>query len=654
MQFDGFCPQTGSYLGDLLKHDYRSRLNQRWTHWLNHLEPPPDRTVSQWADERAYLISATGRAVRWKTREPQRAILDAFDNDRIEELSVLKSSRFGWTSILMAAMGYFIDQDPSPLVMVQPRTKDAEEWSKEHVQPSIEASPYLAPIVAKKKTGSSGNTIDHKEYPGGPLRLRASNSPDGFRRYGARVAMCDEIDGYPLSAGPDGDVIGLIYGRVQDAWNRVVALGSTPTEEDISLIWRHWQQSSKGYPFLTCPHCGEPHIRQFKRPKEPIRLRGQDRPISWLQWEPGKPGTAHYVCPANGCVIEHRNHTKMLAECYWIGEHWEYQDRQFEFSDGFDGRIGFSAWAGYVISPNTTPHKIAIRYERDRKRPETKKVFQNTVLGLPWKDEGDELRSSVLIARKEHFSAEVPDGVLYLSLGVDVQGDRWELEVVGWGKGEENWSIDYQIVPGDPSQDDQWIEVLKPYLSETYRHGSGVNVPIGAIGIDHGFLSKRVETFVARLRRGDVFAFKGMPGEGRPLVETDVQRSRRLRKRKSGKYRPELLGDHEAKSTILKRLREIDAPGPGYSHFPNDRDDEWFEQLTAEKLVTRYRSGRAFREWIKIQERNEALDCRKMAYAAMLLAAPDFDKLKISQPKYRPAQKPRARHGARPPSILVR
>lgn len=552
-------------------------------------------------------------------------MLDAFGNPMIREINLLKSSRFGWTSILNMAMGYFIDQDPSPMVMVQPRGKDMEEWSKDQVQPTIDSNRWLSCLVAPQRTGSSGNTIDHKEYPGGPLRLRASNSPDGFRRYGVRVAMCDEIDAYPISAGRDGDVLGLLEGRLMDAWNSIIANGSTPTEADVSLIKRQFDESSPGYPFLKCPHCDEEHIREFQAPDPPIVLRGKEQPVSHLVWEEGKPGSARYVCPACGGEITQIHHNEMLAGCFWRGEHWEYIDRQYEFLHGFNGSIGFATWAGYSVSPNTTPPRLVAKYEKTKKSEETHKTFVNTVLGRPWREQGEELRSDVLYKRREAYLSEVPKGAVFLSVGVDVQGNRWELEVVGWGPGEESWSVDYQIVPGDPSQDNDWWEILRPHLIDTYRHESGVDLPISAIGIDHGFLSKRVEAFIKRLNHRSCWAFKGMPGEGRPLVESMHERLRRLRRQKASRFRPELLGDNEAKLTVLKRLR-VKGPGPGYAHFPEDRGRDWFDQLTAEKLVTRYSHGRPRKEWILLQDRNEALDCRKMAYAALLLAEPDLSK----------------------------
>lgn len=521
------------------------------------------------------------------------------------------------------------------MLMVQPRNKDMEEWSKEQIQPTIDGNPILAALVAPQKTGSSGNVIDNKEYPGGPLRLRASNSPDGFRRYSARVAMNDEVDAYPLVAGKEGDVIGLIYSRVQDAWNYIVANGSTPTEADISRIDKLANASSLGYPFLTCPHCGEPHIRLFESEDGPIELRGVEQPISHLVWDPGSPETARYVCPACGVEITQRHHIDMLSKCFWIGENWEYRNREYTFLPGFDGRIAFSTWAGYVVSPNTTPAKLVARYERDKGNPETLKTFVNTVKGRAWAEPGEELRADDLYKRREEYPAEVPAGAVYLSAGVDVQGNRWEMEVVGWGPGEESWSVDYQIIPGDPSQDDDWWELFRPYLMDTYRHESGVDMPIIAIGIDHGFLGKRVESFIKRFNKPDCWAFKGMSSEGRPLIESGNQRKKRLRMKRSNKFRPELIGDHEAKLTTIKRLK-TDLGKPGHCHFPIDRDRSWFDQVTAEKLVTRYKGGRAYREWILLQERNEALDCRKMAYAAMLIAAPDLSKTvkpKDAQPK---------------------
>lgn len=210
-----------------------------------------------------------------------------------------------------------------------------------------------------------------------------------------------------------------------------------------------------------------------------------------------------------------------------------------------------------------------------------------------------------------------------LFAGIDVQSNRWEMEVLGIGMNEETWSIAYEIIPGDPSQDDEWWASVRPYLDDVYMHESGVEIPILGVGIDHGFMSKRVETFLRRYGSRTAFGFKGVPGEGKPFIEHEQNRRKRLRRQKQTKYRPEMLGDFEAKTTIMRRLRET-KPGPGYCHFPDSYGEDYFRQLTAEKLVTRYRHGRASREFILLQRRNEALDCRKLALAAYYLADPDM------------------------------
>ncbi|NKD93167.1 phage terminase large subunit family protein, partial [Haematospirillum jordaniae] len=120
-----------------------------------------------------------------------------------------------------------------------------------------------------------------------------------------------------------------------------------------------------------------------------------------------------------------------------------------------------------------------------------------------------------------------------------------------------------------------------------------------------------------------VFAIKGIGGFGRPLV-SPPKRTRSIR----GERPINLfgVGVDEAKIMIMRRL-EVNTPGPGYSHFPADRSAEYFHQLTAEKLITRYVKGFPRPEWHKTRRRNEALDCRVYALAALKILNPKFHKL---------------------------
>ena len=579
--------------------------------------PPPTLSISKWADTYGKLTAiSSAEPGDWRTLPYQAAIMDAFCQPEVEEVVCMKSKRVGWTKIIGHVLGYHIHQDPASVLIVQPTDGDAEDYSKEEIQPMIEETPVLLNQVGPSKSRASSNTIKKKSYPGGMLHLVGANSPRGFRRITVRVVLFDEVDGYPATAGVEGDQIKLGMGRAEMAWNRKFGIGSTPTVKSFSRVERHFEASSRGYPVLTCPHCGGEHIRRFRVPDEPIVVRDTPMPISHLTWEDGKPETAAWVCPANGCVIDHGHHMQMLANLWWKGEHWEWRNGEFTFFPGFAGRIGFHIWAGYSVSPNATPQKLAAEFLEAKQDRELLTVFVNTVLGETWEEQGEQVSDHALMQRLERFPSAVPAGAHVLTLGADVQADRIEYEIVGWNATEESWSIEDGILPGDPVQDDVWRD-LAAVLSERYRHESGTEMTIAQACIDAGYLTKRVQEF-CKQAGAHVVPVIGRAGAGRPVVETGRQRIQRLRKRRANGARSEIVGVDEAKSILFRRL-QLQKPGPGYCHFPDDRDAEYFAQLTAEKLVTRYSKGRPVREWVKTRERNEALDKRIYAYAAMLL-----------------------------------
>ncbi len=528
----------------------------------------------------------------------------------------MKSKRIGWTKILGHVLGYHIHQDPASVLIVQPTIEDAEGYSKEEVQPTIEETPVLRERVADAKSRTAGNTMKKKTYPGGMLHLVGANSPTGFRRITVRVVLFDEVDGYPQAAGVEGDQIKLGMGRSETFWNRKHGIGSTPTLKDFSRIERHYNASSRGLPFLQCPHCGEWHVRKFRQPAEPIVLQGEAVAVSYLHWEDGAPDFAAWVCPDCGGLISHRHHRSMINGLRWKGEHWEWADGRFTFLPGFTGKIGFHIWAGYSFSPNATPRHLVREFLEAKDSQELLIVFVNTVLGETWEDPGEKLSEKALVSRAEQPSDCVPMGAEVLTLGADLQADRIEYEITGWNRTEESWSVEYGILYGDPALDDVWTQ-LENVLTARYVHESGAELAIASACIDSGYMAERVYAFCARVRT-PCYPVKGMPGFGRPIVETGRQRIKRLRKRRIQGVKPELIGVDEAKTVIHRRL-QLTRPGPGYCHFPNDRDEEYFAQLTSEKLITRYTKGRPERFWVPIRTRNEALDCRVYDYAALLL-----------------------------------
>jgi len=593
--------------------------------WRN-IRPPPKLTCSQWADEYGIVVNGPERG-KWVTRPPQKAILDAFSDPRIEFIYLKKSARIGYTSIIGHAIGYGIHQDPCPQLVVQPRDSDGDKWSKEDLQPLLDGTPVLRALVPQARSRDSKTTIKVKHYPGGPLRIVGANSPADLRRISVKRAYCDEVNGYPATAGNEGDQIGLVITRTDDYYERKIALGSTPTDEGVCRITKEIKDSSQGYYIVPCLECGGEHTRKFRQEEKPIRLRGEVLPVSYLKWPEGKPEEAKWFCPSCECLIGHDKHAEQMRLGYWKGEDWDYRDDQFNFLDTFSGKIGFNIWAAFGYSPNSTPGGMAAQFVSCKDDLEKLKTFVNTVLGEEWKEPGVRLDDEYLMEKVEDYPAELPDGVVFLTAFADIQEDRIEVGVDGWNESEESWQIDYQVFFGNIQHQRVWDELAASFRQK-YKFSNGKELNIGAMGVDSGYLPSTVYEFVKKFGYTHCYATKGgSDGEGVPIIEDRQKRLLRLRKRNKGSYAPEIIGVHEAKTTVFRRLR-LDKVSPGYCHFGLHNDLEYFRQLSAERLQTTYLKGRAQRKYIKIRPRNEALDIKVGNLAVLRLSSPNWDKWK--------------------------
>ena len=331
-----------------------------------------------------------------------------------------------------------------------------------------------------------------------------------------------------------------------------------------------------------------------------------------MRWEPGRPETAVYVCEACG-------------SCWGDAARWRAVSRGEWRAEGeFRGVAGFRIWAAY--SPWSTLSRIVSTFLEAKDNPETLRVWVNTVLGESWEVEGARVDDTVLYQRRELYpgqrlaprspgeplrveGADFPAGVAVLTCGVDIQDDRAELEVVGWGRGEESWSVDYRVVPGDPTGPRLW-EDLDAALGVSYLGEDGRRLIISACCVDSGAHTQAVYAFVRPRFFRRVYAIKGVAGAGKPVWNHRPSRNN------AGRVHLYLVGVDTAKDTIAARLR-VDTPGPGYCHFPLMRDEEWFRQLTGEARVIQHRHGVPYAAWVRRRARVEALDCRVYAYAAL-------------------------------------
>jgi len=549
-------------------------------------KPPPRLSLSEWADEHAVLSAeSAAEPGRWRTLPYQRGILDAFSDPTVEIVACLKSARIGWTKILNHVIGYHIHQDPCPIMVVQPAVEDAEGYSKDEIAPMLRDTPALRGLVSEAKSKDSNNTILAKAFPGGGLSLVGANSPRGFRRVSRRVVLFDEISGYPPSAGAEGDQIKLGIRRSEYYWNRKIGMGSTPTVKGICRVSREFEDTDQRRFFVPCPHCGEFQYLRW----------------SGVQWPKGRPAEAYYVCEHNGCVIQHSQKYEMLER----GE-WRATDQASK-----PGLVGFHIWAAYSYSPNASWGQLATEFVEAKGDPLKLKTFVNTVLGEPWEERGDRVSDHQIAQRAEDYAADpLPMGVVLLTGGTDVQPNRLETEIVGWGSGEETWSVDFIVTYGNPDLDDVWALHDATVLNRVYTRADGVQLRVARCCVDTGGANTAAvyEAVKARQAGGVMLGTKGVPGEGKPIIGNPSHSN-------LGKIPLFPVGTFTAKDLVMGRLN-LTEPGPGFCHFPKRYRPEYFKGLTAEEVRVKYNKGFPVREFFKVYDRNEPLDCRVLAVAA--------------------------------------
>ncbi len=504
--------------------------------------------------------------------------MDAFADPSVEEIVVMSSAQVGKTEILNNIVGFFISMDPSPILIVQPTLDMGEAWSKDRLVPMLRDTACLRSAVRDPRSRDSGNTLLHKVFPGGHLTIAGSNSAASLASRPIRIALCDEVDRYPASAGTEGDPVSLAFKRTANFWNRKKALFSTPTIKGSSRIEAAYEGSDKRRYAVPCPKCGE---FQF---------------LSWQQvkWEDGAPEAAEY-------------------ECLFCKERWSDGDRfrairfgKWEATGPFTGVAGFHLSA--IYSPWTSLREVVRQWLESQRSPEQLKTFVNTVLGETWEERHDaKIDAHVLMERCEDFGEELPEGVAIITAGVDVQADRLVAEVVGWGRDEESWSLGTHVIPGDTARVEVWAG-LDDLLTSEYSHPCGLAMKIRAACIDSGYKDAMVLRFARDKYGRRVFAVKGRAGD------LPIWPRKPSRKNQTPFF---IVGVDAVKDSVYERLRIADE-GPGYCHFPEGRDLAWFEELTAERKVTSYPKGYAKREWRKDPgQRNEAIDCRVYSYAAL-------------------------------------
>lgn len=579
----------------ILKAEFNTQKGVYKKFFLKGLKPPERLTVSEWADKYRVLSKiSSAEPGKWRTsRTPYlREIMDCLSaHSRVNEVVVMKAAQLGFTETGVNWIGYIMDHAPGPTLMVQITDESVRKVSRQRIDPLIDATPELKAKVNESKSRDSSNTIRQKDFHGGTLVMTGASSGTGLRSMPAQYLFLDEIDGYPHEVDGEGDPVALAEARTRTFPRRKVYKVSTPTIDGYSKIQIAFEASDQRYFKVPCPHCAFMQVLKFSN-------------LKWLSTD----SEVFYACENCGEFISENAKAMMLAQGVWVPT-CESDIRGFHISSLYCPP-GWYTW-----------QQIRDDWLKAQKNKDQLRTFVNTVLGETWKEKGEAPEWERLYERRNHYPFNtVAIGGIFVTAGVDVQRDRLEVEIKAWGRNLVSYSVDYRVIMGDTSQDSVWHELDKLAV-ETFemRDGRG-RLPIKAIAIDSGFNTQKVYAYVRTKDPMRFLAVKGQDGLtqniGSPkAVDVDI-RGRIYRR--GAKYWP--VGSSVIKSEIYQFLKQ-NKPLPGepipvgYCFHP-DYGPDYFKMLTAEELVSKKLRGYIKREWVKIRERNEALDCHVYNRAA--------------------------------------
>ncbi len=568
---------------------------------LLNLKPPEQITVSEWADKyRRLPTESSSESGMWKTsRTPYlRKIMDSISDPTVRKVSIMSSAQIGKSELIINTIGYYAHIDPTSILLVQPTVDAGKGFSKKRIGPSIRDTPALKKVFIEKES-----SILEKKFMGGFLSIVGANSPAGLSSQPIQILCCDEVDRYELSAGHEGDPVSLAEKRTttfQDIDKHIFV--STPTIEGVSRIEHEFRLGTMEEWEIPCPACGEYQVLTWNK-------------IKFTLDEKRKLVDSEDVL----CVCEHCGEfnneyvwKRGMAEGRWKESQLNKEIKSFHLSS--------------LVSPWKTWDKIVKDFLSSKNDREKLKVWTNTELGETFALLGDGVDTMKLYERREKYGCDLPEGVLILTAAVDVQDDRFEVDITGWGRNYESWAIKYTKIYGELTKSEVW-DRLDFYLNQTFKFKNGNELSIANVCLDTGgHFTTEAYKFCKRAKKYRLRGIKGMGGNG-------IQFLHKTTIIKEHKIRIQILGVNSGKETVMGRLKTEDI-GESYCHFPSEPekgyDLAYFEGLTAEHQIIKMVSGRPQALWELKRSglRNEPFDLRNYNTAALEMLMPiNFDAL---------------------------
>lgn len=581
------------------------------------LVPPPDMRPSEWAEKnvRIPVGNAIPGPIKFDNAPHQRGMIDVIKQPGIRRVDYMMAAQTGKTTVQQCITGYFIAHEPRSQIMAQPSQGDMQTFQETKLKPMLEANTSISSRMAKPRGREGVNNSRIMSYIGGWLMFSWAGSPKTARGRSAPVTQADEVDGMPPT--PEGDFLELLAQRSATFGDqRLDTRSSTPTIMGASRIHTGFLEGDQRRYYVACPDCDEAQYFRW----EQVHWSGRkSKDIKTAEEDIGQdhqPETARYCCVACGSLWDDGQRIAAIRTAERRGHGWKA-------TKPFKGHASFH---GPEMMSTFRRLRDIVQSYLDKLAASDLQSFVNVSLAWPY-ESGEKVDADGLMQRCADWAAQVPMGALYLTAGIDMQADRLEMEVVGWDAEGRSWSIEYRVLWGDPLGVDVWHD-LEDALAESYVHESGQLMPIHAACLDTGGTNGMTQAAYEWLRGKSgrrIFGIKGVGGWGRGIVEKQQRKQSGKTARKVDIF---LLGVDEAKLVVQKRLAVAGEDMPGYCHFPAGRDESYFKMLTAERLVIRYIKGQPVREWHKHDKaRNESLDCRVYALAALKIMNPSFKRL---------------------------
>ena len=571
-------------------------------------------SLPEWAEKYFYLSAESSYVESQGVAFPyQPAMLAVMASDAVREVTCAKSARVGWTKMMLACICYNAQHRRRNQAIWNPTDSDSDEFCKVDLETALRDVLVMSDVWTPDLAKNRANTLRTKLFRGSTLHLRGGKAAKNYRRLSVDVAYIDELDGFDHDIEREGAPDKLVAKRVEGAtWPKLI-VGSTPKTALDSQIEPRLQAMDVIYEFaVPCPHCDELHALTWTANKGPHGLR----------WVNDDPATAAHQCPHCAAMMTQAEFLQVWVRGLWIGDdgsHLAKDGSHRVLADGtaarLPSRVGFRIWTAY--SPMTDWSSIVRDYldaaaKAARGDNSLLKSFTNLTLGQVWEEVVEKTEANDLVARAEAYPLRVvPLGALILTAGIDVQDNRFEIVVWGWGRGEESWVVDYTVLHVDPAIDESWVK-LDSYLSTRFRHAGGQWIGIDAAAIDTGgHHTHQAYKFAAKRHARRVFACKGHNVAGKPIVASsnmvDINMDGRIEKRG---VRLWMIGTDTAKDLLFSRLK-VTQHGPGYPHLSKNLPQEFFEQLTSEARVPMRTARGVVNRWQKVRPsaRNEVLDC---------------------------------------------